>query len=151
MNDVREAPEGCFPGEAGLWDRVENARIATNGGDTPMRPGVVQQLILNAVHARRDRDKLHAKVEKLEAAAALENDPHSVAQMFHEEYERLAPVYGYETRGESAVPWSEVPENNRNLMIATCAHVLGRMKGLMPPMMTAEEINQHLDPSMGQL
>lgn len=39
-----------------------------------------------------------------------------VAQAFHEAYERLAPEHGYETRAESAVPWDEVPANNRALM-----------------------------------
>ena len=48
-----------------------------------------------------------------------------LAQRFHEAYERLAPAYGYETREASAKPWSEVPENNRQLMIAVCAEILG--------------------------
>lgn len=47
-----------------------------------------------------------------------------VARMFHENYERLAPLYGYQTREASAVPWEKVPEANRALMIATCAAVL---------------------------
>lgn len=41
-----------------------------------------------------------------------------VAREFHESYERLAPEFGYETRKASAKPWSEVPEQNRELMIA---------------------------------
>jgi hypothetical protein len=41
-----------------------------------------------------------------------------VAKAFHEAYERLAPEYGYETRKASAVPWEQVPENNRSLMVA---------------------------------
>ena len=41
-----------------------------------------------------------------------------LARAFHETYERLAPEFGYETRRESAVPWEDVPENNKNLMIA---------------------------------
>jgi hypothetical protein len=52
--------------------------------------------------------------------------PEEVAQAFHEEYERLAPSHGYETRRESAVPWAEVPEPNRDLMIATVKAVIGR-------------------------
>ena len=47
--------------------------------------------------------------------------PDELAQRFHEAYERLAPSFGYETRRESAVPWEEVPENNRRLMTATAA------------------------------
>ena len=40
-----------------------------------------------------------------------------IAKAFHESYERQAPSMGYETRKDSAVPWEEVPEKNRNLMI----------------------------------
>lgn len=41
-----------------------------------------------------------------------------VAHRFHEVYETLAPKFGYETRPESAVPWADVPENNKALMRA---------------------------------
>lgn len=41
-----------------------------------------------------------------------------IAQRFHEVYERLAPLHGYKTREASAVPWEEVPEANKQLMIA---------------------------------
>jgi hypothetical protein len=46
-----------------------------------------------------------------------------VARLFHEAYERLAPSHGYETRKASAVPWDDVPEPNRSLMIAVAAEV----------------------------
>jgi hypothetical protein len=49
-----------------------------------------------------------------------------VARAFHEAYERLAPQYGYETREASAVPWDEVPEQNRELMVATVTDLLER-------------------------
>ncbi len=51
-------------------------------------------------------------------------NPAVLAQLFHETYERLAPEYGYRTREASAKPWHEVPQQNRELMIATCAEVL---------------------------
>lgn len=47
-----------------------------------------------------------------------------LARRFHETYENLAPLYGYETRKASAVPWVDVPENNRRLMIAVCGRLL---------------------------
>jgi len=47
-----------------------------------------------------------------------------LAQRFHEAYERLAPSFGYRTREASAKPWSEVPEQNRALMVAVCAEIL---------------------------
>lgn len=51
-------------------------------------------------------------------------DPVAVAEMFHDAYERLAPDFGYETREASAKPWNEVPEQNRELMVATVKSVL---------------------------
>lgn len=50
--------------------------------------------------------------------------PEELARRFHEHYERLAPAFGYETKKESAVPWSRVPENNKRLMVATAAAIL---------------------------
>lgn len=47
-----------------------------------------------------------------------------MARAFHENYEALAPRYGYRTREASAVPWDEVPKANRELMIHTSALVL---------------------------
>ena len=43
----------------------------------------------------------------------------TVARQFHETYERLAPQFGYKTSEASAVPWEDVPEQNKELMIAT--------------------------------
>ena len=51
-------------------------------------------------------------------------DAERIAQQFHENYERLAPDYGYETREESSVSWEEVPEDNKQLMIATVQALL---------------------------
>jgi hypothetical protein len=47
-----------------------------------------------------------------------------IARAFHESYERQAPLLGYETREESAVPWEQVPETNRTLMQATVADLI---------------------------
>lgn len=47
-----------------------------------------------------------------------------LAQLFHETYEYLAPEFGYSTRQESAKPWADVPERNRQLMIAVCREIL---------------------------
>jgi hypothetical protein len=46
-------------------------------------------------------------------------DLEAIARAFHDAYERLAPDFGYRTREESAVPWEDVPEANKKLMIAT--------------------------------
>jgi Caspase domain len=54
-------------------------------------------------------------------------DAESVARLFHETYERLAPAFGYDTREATRVPWEEVPERNKRLMIATTAEVLAML------------------------
>jgi hypothetical protein len=54
----------------------------------------------------------------------VEHQASMLAQQFHETYERLAPQHGYKTRKASAVPWRDVPEQNRNLMVAVCAHLI---------------------------
>ena len=48
----------------------------------------------------------------------------ALARLFHETYERLAPSYGYHTRPESAVQWDDVPQPNKELMLAV-ARVVG--------------------------
>lgn len=65
---------------------------------------------------------------KLKAGAALPvPEPPSaidLARRFHTIYESLAPNFGYETRKESAKPWSQVPAQNQNLMIAVCEKII---------------------------
>jgi hypothetical protein len=55
-----------------------------------------------------------------------------LARFFHETYERLAPEFGYETRPESAVPWEQVPEQNRRLMEAVAGEALVAGVGVPP-------------------
>lgn len=52
-----------------------------------------------------------------------ESEDEAIARAFHEAYERLAPQFGYRTREASAVPWDDVPQANRDLMVATVASV----------------------------
>ena len=54
-----------------------------------------------------------------------------LARRFHESYERLAPSFGYETRKESAVPWEQVPEQNRELMEAACEDALAPLADMV--------------------
>lgn len=55
----------------------------------------------------------------------MPSDPaEMLARRFHEAYERLAPIYHYATRRESAVPWDDVPALNRALMTATCRELI---------------------------
>jgi energy-coupling factor transporter transmembrane protein EcfT len=55
-----------------------------------------------------------------------------LAQEFHEQYERLAPQFGYKTREASAKPWVDVPEQNKALMIAVCAQIMKDHTFLVP-------------------
>lgn len=57
-------------------------------------------------------------------ATASVSTPEELARFFHETYEKLAPNYGYTTRKTSAVPWEDVPEPNKSLMIAVATEVL---------------------------
>lgn len=53
-----------------------------------------------------------------------------LARLFHETYEHLAPEFGYRTRERSAVPWHDVPPDNKKLMVATANAVLHRLRTL---------------------
>jgi hypothetical protein len=58
--------------------------------------------------------------------------PEEIARAFHDAYEALAPHFSYETRPENAKPWNEIPERNRDLMIATVRAVLFEPIGAYP-------------------
>lgn len=47
-----------------------------------------------------------------------------LAKRFHELYEELAPLFDYKTRRASRTEWSNVPQNNKDLMIAVCIRIL---------------------------
>ncbi len=49
---------------------------------------------------------------------------HVIAKAFHEAYERLAPQYRYKTQEASAVPWEDVPQQNKMLMTAVISELL---------------------------
>ncbi len=73
---------------------------------------------------------LHADVAPKDERKPEVPNAESVARLFHETYERLAPSFDYHTRDATAKPWKEVPERNKQLMIATAAEVLAV---LFPP------------------
>ena len=81
------------------------------------------------------------EVEKIEFAITLDREHQTseadargnnllsaeqLAEKFHTLYEGFAPEYGYKTRDQSAVPWAEVPEQNKKLMIRVCRTILSR-------------------------
>jgi hypothetical protein len=48
----------------------------------------------------------------------------AIARAFHERYEALAGEHGWETQQRSRVPWEDVPDENRSLMIAVVERLL---------------------------
>jgi hypothetical protein len=50
--------------------------------------------------------------------------PAEVAAKFHETYERLAPSFGYQTRPETRTDWGDLPDGNKQLMMAVATEVL---------------------------
>ena len=66
-----------------------------------------------------------------------------IAAAFHREYEDRAPSYGYETRKDSAVQWEQVPENNRELMIAVVAGLC--RQGIIEPGPNAHDLAEDLE------
>ncbi len=46
-----------------------------------------------------------------------------LARRFHETYARLAPTFAEEAHTESAVPWGEVPEPHKRLLVAVCYEI----------------------------
>jgi len=68
-----------------------------------------------------------------------------LAKRFHETYERLAPRFGYVTREDSAVSWENVPEQNKNLMIAVCSELINKIPKDVPRYLKLE--NDELVPS----
>jgi hypothetical protein len=70
---------------------------------------------------------IEAAARREEARRAVSPDPvQEAARLFHETYERLAPEHGYRTREASAVPWEDVPAENKALTLATVREVLFR-------------------------
>lgn len=60
--------------------------------------------------------------------APVEVTRDELARQFHETYERLAPSFDYSTRIESAVPWDDVPDANKSLMLAVADFLLSRFR-----------------------
>lgn len=85
----------------------------------------------------QEQDELIAEAPELKDIQAyckanglvmVPEDAYRMAQKFHSIYERIAPDFDYETRESSAVAWGDVPENNRNLMVATCIELISAFR-----------------------
>lgn len=47
-----------------------------------------------------------------------------LAKFFHDEYDKLAPRYGWRTQISTQVTFDQLPDNNRALMVAVCEQVV---------------------------
>lgn len=54
--------------------------------------------------------------------------PDKLAELFHETYERLAPAFGWRTKKGCNVPFAQLPQRNKALMVATCQTVLTALR-----------------------
>jgi len=108
----------------GWCEESEPILTSTDLGKGWVSPQEHQQLSANyqTAVAHYETGMLQAQAE-----AAAWQDPERLARIFHETYERLAPTFCYETRKESAVPWDQVPDTNKKLMIAVCREVGGNI------------------------
>jgi hypothetical protein len=50
----------------------------------------------------------------------------AIAREFHSSYEKLAPEFGWETQTASRKEWDEVPDENRELMVAVAQDLISR-------------------------
>lgn len=82
------------------------------GDRHPGRKALAAELV--ACRARRDEGD----------GKAWRLDAESLARLFHETYERLAPQFGYETRTETRAFDPTTP--NGRLMVAVCGELLAR-------------------------
>ncbi len=80
---------------------------------------------------------------KTHRVVPLTESAESLAQLFHETYEKLAPEHGYETREASAVAWELVPENYKSLMIAVAGEILKKI----PPAVKFEQVPEKDPPT----
>jgi HK97 family phage portal protein len=78
----------------------------------------------NNISSKKTPGKQQAKESLMEQ---LDMTPEQLAHFFHDTYEKLAPDFRYQTRKSSAVAWKDVPENNKNLMIAVAGEVLKKL------------------------
>jgi hypothetical protein len=70
--------------------------------------------------------KLAAGKEMFWATRAVDAviGPEQIAQRFHEVYEELAPIYGWQTQERSRVPWDDVPPANKRMMVKVLTRLI---------------------------
>jgi len=66
-----------------------------------------------------------------------------LAETFHRVYEKLAPKFGYKTRKRTRKHWDDLPENNKELMIAVAQVVLNKYSEI--PEITEKDLQAWAD------
>ena len=117
IREVLENGDFCHADNQDWMQRAES--VVRHSAARELTPEQAQEIVAYAVgRPSKAGDRIEAK------ARAEQSRAEELAQRFHEAYERLAPSFGYETRKESAKPWTDVPEQNKRLMIAVCAEIM---------------------------
>lgn len=133
MNDLVKAlraaqqrlPKPTKMALAALLDVPINSLATWMKGDHFPRPyimaRIVERLTITSTERKRALEA-YFEVKDLNALSLMVPDENleraeEVAAGFHALYEKHAPDFAYETRTESAVPWEEVPEADKRLMV----------------------------------
>jgi hypothetical protein len=110
--------EKLDPELSGQYRKLTDDEVAYLEALLPLREAFEQ-----AQRRIGELERLLRRIGELELLLP-KDDAEELARLFHETYERLAPDFGYKTREASAVPWENVPDQNKALMVAVCAEIL---------------------------
>jgi hypothetical protein len=110
-----------------LADLTERQRLGIARYGTTLQPHNGRDALVDAYQEALDLALyLRQAIAEQDEPAPSRESAEYVARHFHEAYERLAPTFDYRTRQASAKPWEQVPDDNRNLMVAVAAELLAR-------------------------
>ena len=123
---LREQLDLFIAGQEAMRDRAEAAEAErdklglVNGTPAWLAASErARKMNVRAHEASKRAMQAEAKAARLERERDVQVE--TLPRRLHEAYERLAPTFGYKTRPETAVPWAEVPEDNKLLMEAAVA------------------------------
>lgn len=119
-------------GDRCVWFDLERAQAIlrlAHIAATPEQLDILEHTATIVGYAFKTREEVAQCFPDLFAIHALEGGecmtPEEIlAKLWHETYERMAPEFLYDTRASSAVLWSKVPADNKQLMIAVCREII---------------------------
>lgn len=100
---------------AGLKESKEEAKSQL------FDPKEIERLIAQKQALRRDPE---TGMPRPKAVPNRLDTAEEIAKTFHYTYEALAPLFRWETQTASRTSWEDLPDKNKNLMIATVASLL---------------------------